>query len=299
MSLVVITALAMVASIVLTFVRPFEYRTSFSLLIIQKQDLDGYTASKSAERISASLSQVMYTASFAQSVQDRVRQAGLTSTTLFYATDEQKQRDEWKRHIETRVLPDVGLLKVSVYHQDRASSAAIANALALVLVEQAPTYLGNDSVTLKTVDFPLTTKRPARPNVVINILGGMLLGFVGAFGYHWLVAQFATPLRRDDEVRVEHTPIAYHVPATPVEQPRPVVRTQHVPTEQPHTPSYTQFVQQQAPVKRQEPKPRYQTPRNLPVADDVMDVEPDLESTSFDRIADSPQAQMPDQWQMP
>lgn len=264
-SIVVIMALAVVASSILTFLRPFEYRTSFSLLVIEKQgSLDGYAAAKSAERLSTSLSQVIYTASFANQVYDRLRTSGGIADSTLFSQDEQIRREQWKRHIEIRLLPNVGQIKIAVYDPDRSTSSAVANALAAVLVEQGTDYLGGSSdVVLKLVDFPLTSKRPARPNITVNLFGGLVLGFLGAWSYYMIVARLRE-LSPEVERHVEHREIAQE-PWEPIHTPIIAERvTTHVPN----------FV---------EPKKTAQSnaPQNLPVSESESIIEDDL--PYFDR----------------
>lgn len=184
LAIVLMTLCVVGASVAVTFLQPFEYRSSFALLVIEKEgSLDGYAAAKSAERLSLSLSQIMYTASFADQVYQRAQQAGFGPDATLLIADEHDRRKEWKRHVETRVLQDVGMLKIAVYHPERDKATLLANALAVVLTEQGPEYLGGQNVQLRTVDFPLTSKRPARPNIPLNLSAGLLLGVAGAFAY--------------------------------------------------------------------------------------------------------------------
>ncbi len=187
-SILMVMVIALVASTIATFAQPFEYQSAFSLLVIEKEaSLDGYAASKSAERLSTSLSQIMYTASFADRVYERVKNAGLATDTVIFTDDEQERRDAWKRHVETRILPDIGILKVAVYHPDRSQAHVIAHGLAQVLTEQGAEYLGGGSdVVLKIVDFPLTSKRPVRPNIPFNLVAGTLLGFAAAWTFQYV-----------------------------------------------------------------------------------------------------------------
>lgn len=170
---IIILTLALVSvSIGLTLTQPFEYRSSFSLLIVEQNgSLDGFAAAKSAERLTTSLSQIMYTTSFYDQVLEKYEMSGKSDGDLLFSNSETERRKEWKRRVETHAMPEVGLLKISVYDRDRAHADQLASTLALVLVEHGAQYLsGGQSVSLRIVDSPLTSERPARPNIAYNAI---------------------------------------------------------------------------------------------------------------------------------
>ncbi|MFA6197573.1 MAG: Wzz/FepE/Etk N-terminal domain-containing protein [Patescibacteria group bacterium] len=195
-TLVILMALVgIVVAIGVTLVQPFEYRTTFSVLVIEKgNNQDAFTAAKSAERLSLSLGQIIYTTSF----YDKVMHSKYMPNSAIFPNDDQQRRAEWKRRIDTRVMSDIGQMKISVYDRNSSNATALANALAMVLSEQGTEYLGgSDGVTLKVVDYPLTSKRPARPNIPFNLLAGFLLGGGAATGYlaAWTIRRQPTSSR--------------------------------------------------------------------------------------------------------
>ena len=210
-AVVILMALVGVAvAIGVSLTQPFEYRSTFSVLVIEKgNNQDAFTAAKSAERLSLSLGQIIYTTSF----YDKVMRSKYMPNSAIFPTDDQQRRAEWKRRIDTRVMPDIGQMKISVYDRDANNATALANALAMVLSEQGTEYLGgSDGVTLKVVDYPLTSKRPARPNIPMNLLAGLLLGGGAATGY-----LTARALRR------QQTPSRVpEIPYTPIEVERSI-----------------------------------------------------------------------------
>jgi hypothetical protein len=150
------------------------------------------------------LGQIIYTTSF----YDKVIQSKYLPAAVSFPSDEQQRRSEWKRRIDTRVMPDIGQMKISVYDRSRDNATDLANALAMVLSEQGTEYLGgSDGVTLKVVDYPLTSKRPDRPNIPLNVVAGFLLGGGAATGYFT-----ARSVRRQNESKR-----APAIPFTPLE----------------------------------------------------------------------------------
>lgn len=232
--LVSVTTLAI--AVIFTFIQPFEYRSSFSLLVIEKDpNLDAFSAAKSAERLSVSLGQIIYTTSF----YDKVVNSGYLNSNIKFPQDEIKRRDLWKRQIETRVSPDIGVIKMAVYNQNRDQAENLANAIAMVLSEKGTEYLGGgNSINLKIVDYPTTSNQPVRPNIALNLAAGILLGLGGSIGYSVLQAmrsknQEAVPLTTPNQPM----PLASEMPSA---QPLPVENNfmfqEYVPKSQPLEP---------------------------------------------------------------
>lgn len=179
--IILVTLIGIGVAVGVTLIQPFEYRSTFSVLVIEKEaSQDAFTAAKSAERLSLSLGQIVYTTSF----YDKVVNSTYLPEGIAFPTDDQDRREEWKNRIETRVSPEVGLVKFSVYHREAKMAEGLANALAVVLADQGTEYLGGTGTVLKIVDYPLTSKRPARPDVPMNLALGLILGFGGSTGYH-------------------------------------------------------------------------------------------------------------------
>lgn len=239
-SILVVTLLTFVVSVVVTLLQPMEYRSTFTMLLIEKDaNLDGYAAAKSAERLSLSLGQIIPTASFADKVAGQLQDTPALKDNPLIFGDEQQRRELWRRQVETRVFPDVGQVKVSVYQTDRPQAEAIANALSVSLLALGGDYLGGGKeVVFKIVEYPLTTKHPVRPNIPVNLLAGLLLGLGASLAYHFLrsLAKPAVPvyptMLAEPMPNFIHQPVA-SMAATPVTQP---IGALHQPTSPLETP---------------------------------------------------------------
>lgn len=233
-SLLLITALAVGVSIAVTAFQPFEYRSGFSVLVIEKSATgDAFAAAKSAERASLSLGQILFTTSF----YDQVRDSGLVDLAMF-PEDETARRQMWEKQIETRVLPDVGMMKIATYHEDRQKAAALAFAVATVLTKTGSDYLGTgDNIVLKVVDAPLTSKTPVRPNIPVNLALGFLVGFGGTLAIQLVRgAQQTVSQQREAPVaqpQPQYQPVAQPLSQQPAQAPwqppMPVVTTMFSP----------------------------------------------------------------------
>lgn len=302
-SIIIVTLLTLTLSGFVTLLQPMEYRSSFSLLIIERNGtLDGYAAAKSAERLSTSLGQIVSTATLNDAVYNEMKDLPAFMNNPMFSLDEQQRREEWRRHVETRVLADVGTVKVSVFQKQSADADAIATTLSNILLANGREYLsGGSTILFKVVDAPLTTKRPARPNIVLNLLAGLLLGLGSSIGFSWL----RDITRRPNDSQMAAAPEApvpmqyagqpYNdgqtpVPAPEMPQPQPVAYHPQPPQAPLTHPGYVANTPpaQTPPQPWVEPAPVYQ-PYQVPVAQPVYAAEPPSEWPE----------QPPVQWSMP
>ncbi len=172
--LVILAVLIATMSLTLVLGQPFKYRSTVQLLVVQKQGpaVDAYTAIRSAEKMADNLSAVVYTSSFL----DRALEAPYqTIDTL--PTDPVKRKREWKKMVETNVLPETGIIEISVYNPNRNQAVAYAQAISWVLVNQGDQYHGGGSdVEIRSIDAPLTSNHPVKPNLLINLLVALMIG---------------------------------------------------------------------------------------------------------------------------
>ena len=180
-SILIITVIAVIVSVGITAVQPFEYRSTFSVLVIEKTNTgDAFAAAKSAERASLSLAQILYTTSF----YDQVRESGLLDGVSF-PPNESDRRNVWEHAIETRAYPDVGILKIAAYSTEKERASTLSFAVATVLTKNGTEYLGSgENIVLKIVDAPLTSATPVRPSIPMNLAIGFIVGLGGAIGFH-------------------------------------------------------------------------------------------------------------------
>lgn len=287
---------AILVGIGVSLFQPMEYRSGFSILVIEKQpSLDGYAAAKAAERLTTSLGEVLGTATFIEQVHDQVKDTALANDETIFPSDEQKRREEWKRDVTAQVLPSVGMLKIAVYHHDRTAANDLATAVAKVLVDQGPTYLGGQNIVLNVVDAPLTSKRPVRPNYLVNALAAMAVGFGVAFGFHALRFTFASRANETLEAVPEY--------AQPVQQwnrpsatgPRPLPRrsapsvTPHHVEERKHVPHL-----QSMPMTAQYQEPAQVVYEEPEAVEPTTSADPSITYTPTATITDDPGV-----WRMP
>jgi capsular polysaccharide biosynthesis protein len=170
----VVTLVVLLVTLAVTLFQPFEYESEVKILVIQKSavGIDAYSASKSAERIGNNLSEIIYSSSFFS----KVLVAGFAIDKSYFPNDEDKRRKKWQESVAADVPSGTTILDVRVYHPVREQATTIAETISYVLERQAPEYIGIPDVELKVVDAPLTSKYPVKPNFLVNLLLGVIVG---------------------------------------------------------------------------------------------------------------------------
>jgi len=170
--------LGLVLALIISFVQPLNYSSTARLLILQDvgSGVDAYTASRSEERIADNLSTLIYTSTFF----DQVIDAGFDIDRSIFPDDASKQRKVWGKTISATVARGSGLLTVAACHRDVAQAEQIVRAVASVLTTRAHEYTSGGDVSVQLVDEPLNSRWPVKPNIIVNVLSGFVLGgFVG------------------------------------------------------------------------------------------------------------------------
>jgi capsular polysaccharide biosynthesis protein len=161
----------------ISFVFPLQYSATSQVLIISKDrnGVDPYTQSKSAERISENLAEIIKTTDFYNKVME--------STAVPFDKDfwknltERQQRKSWGRNVQPETVYGTSLLKITTYAETPDEVKNFCNAVTQTITTRGWEYIGGD-VVLKQVDNPLVSLFPTRPNLIINVLAGFLVGIL-------------------------------------------------------------------------------------------------------------------------
>jgi len=196
-----ITIITVVLALILSLVQPLEYRASGQLLVIQKQTggFDAYTRAKSAEKIANDLAEIIYTSSF----MDNVLASGFNINQQRFSSREDKKRKQWKNKIDVLVAPNSGLIKLNVYDKDKGQAAQIAQGIIFVLTTKSEQYHGGGKeIEIKTVDSPIVSNYPVRPNILVNVILGLVLGLFLSGIYVYLKPAPETLTKNLEEIKV-------------------------------------------------------------------------------------------------
>lgn len=199
--IIAIMAIFFVLSLFFTAVQPFQYKSSIKLLVIQNFDknIDPYAASRSNEYLSAILSKVAYSDSFLSQVLD----SGFNIDKQYFPDDINDRVKEWGKMIDVQPVESTGIIDVSAYHTDKYQAEQIVRAIGRVLIEKNGDYHGyGDSVSVKSIEGPVTSKWPARPNLILNLAAALVLGLIAGLNYIYLFPEahfsfkIALPIRK-------------------------------------------------------------------------------------------------------
>ena len=178
--IVIIVLLATLLAFIVSIVRTPEYETRARILIIQRQITpDAFAASQSADYVANLLHEGVVSDSFYEHVAQK-------NPSLFsgMSSDVTERRKEWTRMVATSVVSGKGVLNVSTYHQNRDTAQQLGTLVIQTLLENGKDYHGaGDSVTLRVLDEPVTSSHPTRPNILLNALAGLVVGFGISFAF--------------------------------------------------------------------------------------------------------------------
>lgn len=163
----------------LSFLLPLKYSATSQVLIISRDrtGVDPYTQAKSAERIGGNLAEVMKTSDFLNKV--LLQTDAAFDKDFWTKLDDRTQRLEWQRNVETEVVYNTSLLKITTYASSKDEAVRLSGAVATTIVSHGWEYVGGD-ILLKQVDNPLPSRLPARPNFILNGLAGFIIGVLVA-----------------------------------------------------------------------------------------------------------------------
>lgn len=170
-----ITLLGLFFATAFSFLVPLQYSSSVRLLITQANAVgsDPYTTLKFTERIASSLSELLYSSSFANNILKQAK--GLDQRT--FSSDEYQRRKQWQKTVETAVTPGTGIMVITAYQPTREQATVLVEAAARELSLQAPNYFGSN-VRVQVIDTPLPSQWIARPDFIKNGLFGAVIGFL-------------------------------------------------------------------------------------------------------------------------
>lgn len=165
---------------------PMQYGSSVRLLITQTSatGLDPYTAIKTTERISQSLSELMHTSTF----YDNTLQKAQGFDVAYFPVEAYAKRRAWKDAISSSISAGTGVMTVTAFHPMRDQARLLVEAAARELSEQATNYFGQ-GVRVQVIDAPLASRWYAKPDFIMNSLAGAGIGLL--LGAGWVLIAMA------------------------------------------------------------------------------------------------------------
>lgn len=184
-TLIAVLAVFLVLSLIITAIQPFQYKSSVKLLVIQNFDknIDPYAASKSNEYLSNILSKVAYSDYFL----NQVLSSDFDIDKSYFASDINKRIKKWEKMINVNPVENTGIINIDVFHTSAYQAEQIVRAVSRVLIEKNNDYHGyGNSVNIKIIEGPITSKWPVKPNILLNLVLAAALGLIAGLNYIYL-----------------------------------------------------------------------------------------------------------------
>jgi len=177
-SVIIITLLFTLAGLGITLLLPKQYKAESQLVFLQKANpnIDSYTAQRSIDSNVNLLIDLVYTDVFFNNVV-----AENANIKNIFPENLEDRRRLFARNIITRSR-GTGFIAVDTY--DKSSELALNMNKVVVnkLIEQAKVLVG-ETATIQVVNQPALYEGVGRPNIMINLFGSAILGFIVGLGY--------------------------------------------------------------------------------------------------------------------
>lgn len=191
-----LTLLGAVLAFNLAVIQKPQYRANSKILIVQKQNAgqDIYTISKSAQYLTRILKEGIYSDSFL----DRIIESPYNIEENDFPSQLKERRKQWTKNTKVRILRDLGVMEIDVFHPQKDKAENINRAITIVLKENHQIYHGGgENVIVKVLDNPLVSQKPIKPNLWLNLIIGAIIGFLAGLG--WILFQKQS-IKKTDEI---------------------------------------------------------------------------------------------------
>ncbi|MEI6288049.1 MAG: hypothetical protein WCP18_00480 [bacterium] len=155
-----------------------KYKASAKLMVIINQDnVDSYTASRSADYIANILTEVLYSNSF----MNQVLTSGFNVQDNFgFSTDE--RLNNWEKEVKTQVKQNEGIILLDVMGDDQSQAQKIAQSTSYLLMTRNSDYHGlGNKISVKILDNASISytwsQNKIATNTGLGFLAGLVLGF--------------------------------------------------------------------------------------------------------------------------
>ena len=204
--------LSVLASLIVSALTPIRYSSTAALLVVQRGVFgrDPSVASRSTEYLAQLLAQVVNSGSFLTAVR--------TSNPKVFSElpqEPNQQKRWWNKRVQPYVVRDTGILKITAFDRDQQRAGELATAVLTTLIERGAEYHGEgDAVSIRVIESPLTTRWPATPNILRNLIVGLVAGLIGALALVYLFPEYNFSFKgRRRSASITN----WHVPAETVE----------------------------------------------------------------------------------
>lgn len=177
-TIIIITLLFTLIGLGITLFLPKQYRAESQLVVLQKANpnVDSYTAQRSIDAKVELLIDLVYTdVFFTNVITESVEIKNLFPDNL------KDRRRLFARNIVTLPVGS-GFISVDTYDKSPELALTINKIVGNKLMDQAQVILG-DTANIQIVNQPVLYEGVGRPNIILNLFGSAILGFIVGISY--------------------------------------------------------------------------------------------------------------------
>jgi capsular polysaccharide biosynthesis protein len=183
-----------------TLLQPLKYRSKTRLLIAQSNmTTDAYAIARSNQYIGGLISEVVYSGAFLDSLESS---DAVFDRNYFNGTYKQNIK-KWKKTVFARSGGDSGIIDIEIYHPDPSEAKKISLAVnELIISGKGPYQFANNQVKITTIDQPIISSFPVKPNIPLNLLASLIFGLSFSLSYIYFFPQSQTERLLEKRKRV-------------------------------------------------------------------------------------------------
>jgi len=268
-----ITLIFVIVGLTITLIQPLKYSAKSRLLILQSSSsTDAYTVARSNEYVGSLISEVIYSGSFLDSLEN----SSAVFDRNYFNGNYKDNVKKWSETVFARSSGSTGVIDVEVYHTNPEEAKNIANGVnQLIISGQSPYKFDPNQTKINIIDEPVVSTFPVKPNILINLSLSLLFGFLSACSYIYLFPKEKVSEKLAKELfGAQNQPAKNQIHNTPAFQ--PVQAIQDVPVFEPiqDTPVFEAITSN--PIYAETA-----VPENLPVFSQILEEEPQIIEPEF------------------
>lgn len=160
-----------------TMVLSTRFQSSMDFLVVQSnaQGQDFYSLFKSSEYLSKVLSEAIYSERFIDAVMETGKING-----QFLPANKKDRLDAWREMVTVQKNLELGVLSVTVKHDNDRDAARVMSSISEVLIEKNSLFRSGDekSVEIRVLSGPILETTPTLKKILLVLGGGFLSGIL-------------------------------------------------------------------------------------------------------------------------
>lgn len=151
-----------------------NFKVGTDFLVVQDKDgaQDYYSLFKSSEYIGRVLGEAIYSDLF---VNEMIKTGKINEEFLPF--DKKSRLREWNKIISVKRNPEVSMLSVTVYGNNREDTLKISEGITEVLTTKSYLFRGSgQNIDVRVLSGPIVEKNPDLPDIILVMIGGFIVG---------------------------------------------------------------------------------------------------------------------------